>query len=253
MPILGRYGPYFLTSYFVILSLGTLIALAATAYHARRLYLSSWLDGVLLSGGAALAAGRIVFVILNRAYFTENPGKAWAIWQGGINFQAALIAGLLAYIAYLHLTNRPISRYLDLIAPGLAILMAAGWVACWFEGCAYGRETIAGLFAADLPDDFGVMAVRYQTQAIGFLCSAVIAGLSAWQLSDVLPGETTTGRLFWLTLAALTAVQALLTFWRGDPAPIWFGLRADFLVDIIVLTVSLIAAARSGPSDRLAD
>ena len=30
------------------------------------------------------------------------------------------------------------------------------------EGCAYGRETTLGWLAADLPDSFGVYAVRYR-------------------------------------------------------------------------------------------
>ena len=70
-PILGRYGPFFLTNYFVVLAVGILMALAVTAAFSRRLHLPGWIDGVLLGGGAALVAGRVVYVLLNQDYFIE--------------------------------------------------------------------------------------------------------------------------------------------------------------------------------------
>jgi phosphatidylglycerol:prolipoprotein diacylglycerol transferase len=242
IPILGRYGPFFLTSYFVVLGIGTLAALAVTAFYARRLKLPGWIDGVLLAAGVAVLAGRLAFVLLNQDYFGENAGQAWAIWQGGLNAQAALIGGLLTYAGWLHVTHRPRGDYLDLIAPGLAIVFAAGWAACWFEGCAYGRETVPGLLSAALPDDFGVVAMRYQTQTLGFILSAIIAGLASWQLSRRPRSSTQSGFLFWLTLLALTTVHALITLFRGDPAPVWLGLRADLLVDLLVAASGLLAA-----------
>lgn len=250
-PILGRYGPFFLTSYFVVLSLGTIIALAVTTYHARRLELAGWIDGVLLGGAVALVAGRLGYVAMNQAYFRENPGQAWNLWQGGLTYQAALLTGLLAYILWLRLTQRPIGPYLDLIAPGLAILCAAGWAACWFEGCAYGRETIPGLFAADLPDNFGVMAVRYQTQAAGFMLSALVAGPAAWFLSKRPLSKPASGRLFWLTLVALTVVHAFVGLFRGDPGPLLFGIRVDVAVDVGLIAAGLIVAAsrRGSPAE----
>ena len=242
MPILGRYGPFFLTSHFVALGLGTLLALAVTHFHARRLGLTGWIDGVLLGAGIAIVAGRLTFVLLNQDYFSENTALAWSIWQGGLNAQAALLVGLLTYAGWTYLTHRPPGDYFDLIAPGLAIVTVAGWAACWFEGCAYGRETIPGLFSAGLPDDYGVLAVRYQTQALGFLLSAIVAGLASWQLSRRPWGSARSGVLFWLTLAALMAIQALVALFRGDPSPVWFGFRADLLVALLIAGSSLLVA-----------
>lgn len=245
IPILGRYGPYFLTGYFIALGLGALVALAVTAVFARRMRLFSWIDGVLLGAVIALIAGRIVFVFLNTEYFAENPGEAWSVWLGGLNFQAALVAGLLSYLIWLQVSRRPHGAYLDLVAPGLAILFTAGWAGCWMEGCAYGRVTLPGLWSAALPDDFGVLAVRYQTQLAGFLISAVIAIVAAWRLGRGTPSAGGSGALFWLTLAALLTAHAFVTLFRSDLSPIWLGLRADVLVDIILLTLCVVAAVHS--------
>lgn len=241
MPILGRYGPFFLTGYFVVLALGALLSLGLTTVLAQRRVQPGWLDAALIGALAALAAGRVAFVALNPAYFTENPGEAWHVWAGGLNAQAALVAGLLAAALWLRLTRRLVGATLDLLAPGLALLAAAGWLACWFEGCAYGHEAAPGLLTAALPDDFGVVAVRYRTQLAGALMSLLLMAASVWgyarRTTDQQPGL-----LFTLTLAALALVHALVSIFRGDPAPLWIGLRADVVVDGVMMTIALFAA-----------
>lgn len=253
-PIVGRYGPFFLYSYFIILGLGMIVALAVTAVFARQRHTQGWLDGLLLAGLAAIVGGRVVFVILNQAYFVENPGAAWAVWRGGMNFHAALAVGLVVFTIWLWGTKRPAGAYLALIAPGLAVAVAAGWAACWFEGCAYGRVTFPSPLAAALPDEFGVVAVRYQTQAAGFVLTLLVAALATWRLAVLRPNSGPAGQLFWLTLAALGVVHALATLFRGDPSPTWRGTRLDMWVDMlwIVMAVLGFAWARWGRNRLLA-
>lgn len=240
MPILGRYGPFFLTGYFVALTTGVALALITTGVLGRRCRRSGWLDGVLAGGVVGLLAGRLVFVLLNGAYFAENPGQAWFIWQGGLNMQAALLGGLATAVLWWRFTQRPVAPFLDLIAPGLAILFAAGWAACWFEGCAYGREAPPGLLAAPLPDDFGVVAVRYQTQLVGATLSAVVAIMAGWWLWRRPSGARRPALLFLVTLCLLVGGHALVSLLRGDPAPVWWGVRADVVVDLLLVAVSLL-------------
>lgn len=253
-PIVGRYGPFFLYSYFIILGLGMIVALAVTAVFARQRHTQGWLDGLLLAGLAAIVGGRVVFVILNQAYFVENPGAAWAVWRGGMNFHAALAVGLVVFAIWLWLTKRLAGAYLALIAPGLAVAVAAGWAACWFEGCAYGHATVPGAFAAALPDEFGVVAVRYQTQAAGFVLALLVASLAAWRLAALPPNSDASMQLFWVTLAALGMVHILATLFRGDSSPTWRGMRLDLWADLIwvVLAVLGFAWARWGRNRDLA-
>jgi phosphatidylglycerol:prolipoprotein diacylglycerol transferase len=243
MPILGRYGPFFLTGYFVALATGVALALITTAVPGRRLRRSGWLDGVLAGGVAGVLAGRLVFVLLNGSYFAENPGQAWFIWHGGLNMQAALLGGLATAVLWWRFTQRPVAPFLDLIAPGLAILFAAGWAACWFEGCAYGREAAPGILTAPLPDDFGVVAVRYQTQLAGVALSAVVAVLTGWWLWRRPSGARRPALLFLVTLGLLVGGHALVSLFRGDPAPIWWGVRADVVVDVLLVAVLLLLIA----------
>lgn len=228
-PILGRYGPFFLYSYTVVLSLGVLLALMVTLSLARRHKMDGWLDGWLLAGIAAIAVGRLAFVMLNETYFAENPAETWQVWRGGLNVHGVLLSGLLVYWLWARVTGRPFGQYAGLIAPGLALLAAAGWAACWFEGCAYGTEATPAWSTADLPDDFGVYASRYQTQLAGILVSLVIFAAAWWTARrNRLPV------IFWSTLGLLALSHAGIALFRGDPAPVIGGLRLDLVLDLVV-------------------
>jgi phosphatidylglycerol:prolipoprotein diacylglycerol transferase len=237
-PILARYGPYFLYSYTVVLGLGVVVALGLTAVLAQREELSRRLDGALAAAAGALIAGRAVFVWLNRPYFTENPAEAWQLWLGGLNYHGALLGGLAGLWLWARLTGRPFYYYAGLFAPGLALLAAAGWAACAAEGCAYGRAAAPGLLAASLPDDLGVVAVRYRTQLMGALASLVVCGAALWAFRRARPAL-----LFWGTLGGLSLARAVVALGRGDPTPVVAGLRLDLLADLTLLAICLIACA----------
>jgi phosphatidylglycerol:prolipoprotein diacylglycerol transferase len=236
--ILGRYGPYFLYTYTVVLGLGVALALGVTAALARREGPRDWLDGALVAAAGALLAGRAVFVLLNSPYFAENPAEAPRLWLGGLNYHGALLGGLVALWLWARLTGRPAARYLGLFAPGLALLTAFGWAACRFEGCAYGLPTLAGPLAADLPDNLGVFAVRYRTQAFGCAAALIVFAVAWWA-----SGRARPALLFWGVLGGLSLVHAVVALGRGDPAPLVGGPRLDFLVDLALLAVSLLACA----------
>lgn len=240
--ILARYGPYFLYSYTVILGLGLATALGLTAVLARRVALGGWIDGALAAAAGALLGGRAVFVWLNAVYFAENPAEAWQLWLGGLNYHGALIGGLVAMAVWARLTNRPLGRYAGLFAPGLALLAAAGWAACHFEGCAYGRPPDPDLpqtlyfLAGHLPDELGVFAARYRTQLFGALGSLVVFVVALRAFGRARPAA-----LFWGVLGGLSLVRAAVALGRGDPAPVVGGWRLDALVDLSLAAVSLLA------------
>lgn len=243
--ILARYGPYFLYTYTVVLGLGLVLALVMTAALARRQAAVAWPDGALVAAAGALLLGRVVFVWLNAEYFSENPAEAWQLQLGGLNYHGALLGGLAALGLWARLTGRSFYRYAGLFAPGLALLVAGGWAACGFEGCAYGRvvapgDGVAGILAGNLPDNLGVFALRYRTQAVGLLMSLVVfmAAFRAY-------GRVPPARLFWATLAGLSLVRVVVALGRGDPAPVVGGWRLDLLVDLSLLGVGLIAAYRA--------
>jgi phosphatidylglycerol---prolipoprotein diacylglyceryl transferase len=225
-PILGRYGPFFFYSYTAVLGSVLLLALALVRAPARRSFGHHWWHGVTLALLAGLIAGRAGFVASHLDYFRVHADESWQLWQGGLSYHTALAAGLITLLLWCRRHGFSFYRLAALLAPAALLWGAAGWAACWLEGCAYGREAPLGWLAADLPDEFGVYAVRYHTQLLG-VALTLLAALLVWRLRPRLPASS----LFWLALALASGSRALVSLWRGDPTPEIAGWRLDTIVD----------------------
>jgi prolipoprotein diacylglyceryltransferase len=192
---------------------------------------------VLVTALAGVLGGRLGFVLGQWDYFGERPVEIGDIWQGGLSYHGALLAGLVALWLWCRWRKRSFYAYAALFVPSLALLSAFGWLACWLEGCAYGREAVLDgtiwvrWVTADLPDSFGVFALRYQTQLAGLVSSLLLFGLAWWG-----HGRWPAARLFWFTLFALSTVHTVLYFWRGDVTNINLMLNGTFaLLSLILL------------------
>ena len=165
---------------------------------------------------------RLGFLALNSGYFAERPSELTHLWQGGQTGYGALIGGLVGLALWCWWQKRPFLPYATLFSPGLLLLITTGWAACWVEGCAYGQTTRLGPFAANLPDPYGIFAVRYQTQLLGVGLNLLVLGFVwLWQK------RWDYGRLFPLTLLLANLIHLGLTLLRADPAPHLAGWRLD--------------------------
>ncbi|MFN2137412.1 MAG: prolipoprotein diacylglyceryl transferase family protein [Candidatus Promineifilaceae bacterium] len=235
-PILARYDSIFIYTFTVVLALGVSLAVYVTAELTRRRPAPAWFDALLWTFAAAIAGGRLGFILGQWSYFQENPLEIWQVWRGGLSYHGALLAGLAGLLLWSMANDRSFYRYAALFAPGLALIAVFGWAACWFDGCAYGRETIIGPLAADLPDTFGVFALRFRTQLAGLLLSVIAFGLILW-LSPRLPDA----QLFCSALLLLSLAHLLPGLYRGDPLLSIGRIRLDLLLDAL-LVLSAVSA-----------
>ena len=241
VPIFGRYGPFFLYGYSVALGLGLVAGLGLTAWLVRTKAHSGWVDGALLGLVAGVMGGRLGFVVGQRVYFRERPFETLDIWQGGLSYHGALLAGLLALWLWCVWGKRPFYTYAALFAPTIVLLNAFGWLACYWEGCAYGREAVLDgtvwlrWLTADLPDDFGVFGLRYQTQLVGILLSLLVFAVVWWGAN----GRWSPPYLFWFSLFALSIIHTLLYFGRGGVTNVDLTLNVGLaLLSLILLQYS---------------
>lgn len=234
-PILARYGPFFLYSFTAAMGLGIAAAFALAYRQVQRRPFPGWADALLLALGLGLPGGRLGFVIGHWDYYQGRLGEIWQIGQGGYSYHTALVTGMIALWLYSRRQRQPMGAYLGLFAPGLAMMSAFGWGACWLEGCAYGADGTLPLLTGNLPDSFGVFALRYQTQLLGLLTSLTV---SLWALRQ--QGKREPAQLFWLTFLCLAACQAVISLFRGDDALHLGTLRLDTILDTILALSSLI-------------
>jgi len=234
-PILARYGSLFIYSYTVVWALGIIAGIGLLAWMARYNFVPDWFDLLLIVFVTAILGGRIGFILLRLDYFQERPSEIWHIWQGGLSYHAALLAGLFALAIWTIWKKRSFYRYTALLAPAFALVTVFGWTACWLEGCAYGREAIFGPLVADLPDDFGVFALRYQSQMVGIFLTLLAFFIILWLQKRLLPGP-----LFLISLAAVSLAHLLVTLLRGDPTIYIGSLRLDTLLNSLLVFISLL-------------
>jgi phosphatidylglycerol:prolipoprotein diacylglycerol transferase len=236
-PILTRYGSFFLYSFTVVLSIGIMAGLGLAARRARRLLTNAgWLDTFLAGLVTSLIGGRIGFVWLEWGYFQERPHQILQIWRGGLTYHGVLLAGLLGGWGWCVWRKRPFLQDADLLAPSIALVSAFGWLACWLDGCGYGRLAPAGsLLAANLPDHLGIYDWRYQTQLLGLGLSLLVFALALIGSRRWAQGQT-----FYMVLLGLSLGRIGISFLRGDTAVPIGALRVDTLLDVALALLSLI-------------
>lgn len=241
IPLLDRIGPFFIYSYTVVLGFGILAATGLTGWLAKKEQVKNWFDAVLICLIFGVIGGRFGFVLANWDYFQDHTAFIHKLWQGGYSYLGALFAGILGLWLWCLWQKRPFRQvqgspfptYIDLLAPGYALLCAFGWLACWYAGCAYGLETNIGSFAADLPDEFGIFAVRYQTQMMGMIGSLVVFVFIMLTRSHWRPGQ-----LLWLTLGLLGLLNMGISLLRGDPMPMIDTYRLDLIINGTIVLIS---------------
>lgn len=209
-PILGRTAFGFIYTYTAVFAVTILISLGLTA-RLNRHRIPGWMDTAVFIMFMAWLGARVGFIAANWAYYQERPSEMWQLWQGGLSYHGALLAGFAALAVWCMVRKRPFAALAALFAPALVLIHAGGWLACYWEGCAYGAETTIGPFAGNLPDTFGIFAVRYQTQLAGFLLCLLALALILW-----LRTRLNNWQLIGTTLLLLTLIHLSVSHFRGD-------------------------------------
>jgi phosphatidylglycerol:prolipoprotein diacylglycerol transferase len=243
-PTVLQLGPFSVSSYAALISVAILAGLFVTFLESRSRGQDSvsTMDAALWSLVGGVIGGRIVYIVLYWPYFATHPREVISFSRGGLAFQGAFIAGLLALTAYSLWNGKSFWGLADTIAPGLALGQALGWVGCLMRGCGYGLVA-TGPLAYDLKDSYGILAFRYPTQAMISLLNlgifVILLSLSRTRARSRLPS----GALAALYLALNSAGLFMLEFLRADETLYVGTLRWSQIVEVVELAAALLALA----------
>ncbi len=250
-PILFRFGSTIIYTYTILLDVGLVCGLVVACLEGKRRGMAPEriMDAALWAVVAGVAGGRIGYVLANQEYFAENFREAFYIWEGGLAFQGAFLAGLLALFLYSAYHKLPFLALADTAALGLALGQVFGWLGCLMSGCAYGLEThgttsILAHLSLDLPDIYGIHALRFATQPLASVLSLGIF-LLLWaarrhQLSDSTQNNLSSGFAFTVYLLLYASGQLLLEFTRGDEAIYWGPWRVSQWIYLTEAALALV-------------
>lgn len=153
MPTGFSIGPLYVHFYGVIIMLGALAAAFVADWNARRQGMKNdlvWdmLPWLLIAGiiGARLwhiftPPPSMVERGIDTMYYLTHPLEAIAIWNGGVGIPGAVIGGALALWLYTRKYKLNFLRWIDIIAPGLALAQAIGRWGNFINQEIYGAPT----------------------------------------------------------------------------------------------------------------
>ena len=233
--------------------------------HPRGQVVNIYLGGLVLG----ILGARLFHVALNWDYFTDNRAEIWVIGAGGLDWHGAVLGGMIGLALVLWMQNSVLSwavrhhyvqtevtrqsfnRLVASLILALPLIGLGGWVGCLAAGCGYGKEVdslanYSRWATSELVDVFGIVAPRYNTPYFGMaLCGlALIIGLVMLVLGRKSPPDALKGRRFWWLLAFMSAGMFMIGFYRADHTLVFFGLRGDQIVDVIMALWSAVVALR---------
>jgi phosphatidylglycerol:prolipoprotein diacylglycerol transferase len=247
-PIFWQWNGFTISTYAVWMTIGliaaTLVSLAvARQYHLRSAYV---LDAILAAVVAGVLAARAGYVIINWAYYQDHAAEILRLWQGGLNWQAGLIGGSIGAWLVARRTQPSVPMtLLDILAIGLPLGIACGWIGSYFSATAYGAELFSGdrvfFLARDLPDAYGLSNPRWPTQIIGAAWALLLFVLMWFTRRK----DWAAGTRYWCVIAVYSLGALLIGFTRGDDVPHFYGWRVDQLLDALLVAAGVIGLWRA--------
>jgi phosphatidylglycerol:prolipoprotein diacylglycerol transferase len=232
---LTTIGPWTLQTYTVVLALAIGATVTFGVLRAGR-RAGALVDVGLGALACGLALARLEHVLLNWNYFAYAVHEAFQINAGGLDWHGAVIGGLIGGAAVARWRRVDAHEILEVMTLGLPLIALAGWYGCWAAHCAYGVEvdTLAHFpswAVSESADVYGMAAPRYNTQVFGQWLAAALMVVAAILLWRQRVG-------FWLMLGLFSVGMFVIGFFRGDYAPMLYGLRLDQWLDAVVGAVS---------------
>lgn len=240
-PVLLRIGHFRLGWYGVAVGLAIAIALLVARSEARRHRLD--FNAVLPVAAWAAAGGfvgaRLLFVLDHWSTFSADPLRSFAVQEGGLAIQGALIGGFVSAFLYARSARLPVLTLADLAAPAIVLGQAVGRLGCLVTGDALGAPT-------SLP--WGVVYVNpaAMAQQLGVALQPVFAYEALWDLAVFALLWTVRGRvrqpglLFALYLGLYGAGKFGLTFFRQERVWAWGLQEAQFLAVVLLIGAGVI-------------
>ncbi|HIE12809.1 MAG TPA: prolipoprotein diacylglyceryl transferase [Desulfotomaculum sp.] len=248
-PVLFHIGDYAVHSYGVMLAVAVMAGVLAGEREAGRRgidpdYVFNLAAILVISG---IIGSRIAYVLIEWPRFAGEPGAVLRIWDGGLSYYGALIAGLPLLWLYGRAKGVRFGEAADIAALGLAAGYPLARIGCFLNGCCYGKPADLP-WAVAFPFD-GVP--RHPTQlyavAIGIVIFLALRHLSKQKR---FPGE-----LAYLYLIFYGTYRFGIEFLRvSPPAGAYLTLGQVFSLAVVCLAVTLlilrVRALQKQPFDR---
>jgi phosphatidylglycerol:prolipoprotein diacylglycerol transferase len=238
-------GEYTLRFYAMSLMAGILAAAVLIAYRAKKAGEDKdilW-DGLVWVVVAGIVGARIYHVLtpppsmgITVLDYLSDPGRAIAIWKGGLGVPGALIGGGIAAYVYTRRRGVDFWKWADFIAPGVALGQAVGRLGNYFNQELYGKPTDLPWAVTISPENRlpGYQAYSrfhpmflYEMILNLLICSGLI-----W-IGDRYTEKLRAGDLLGLYVIFYSVGRFVLEFWKLDAPAFGQGLTIAQVLSIV--------------------
>jgi phosphatidylglycerol:prolipoprotein diacylglycerol transferase len=142
-PILVQIGALTIRWYGLLIASAVLIGVTLSQYLAKRRHVNPEIisDLAIWLTIGAIPAARLYYVLFEWSNYANNPGKIFAIWEGGIAIHGAILGGVVAALIFCRLRKISFWQVADLVAPALILGQAIGRWGNFFNSEAFGSPT----------------------------------------------------------------------------------------------------------------
>jgi len=189
---------------------------------------------ILISLVTGVLGARLAFIARYPAPFMSNPLNALALSPQMLDTAGGLGAGFIAGLIYGQRKKLQLWDLLDILTPGLAVMMVAIGFNHLASGSHYGVTT-------DLPwalDLWG--AKRHPSQVYEILAAALVFGLVLWIVTKDHLTNPVEGTLFWGFLAVSAINRLFLEHYQAISPVILTRFRLPQIVAWLILAISLL-------------
>lgn len=235
-PILVRIGHFGLGWYGIAVGAAITVALVVARREALRRNIDP--DAVLWVAIWALVGGfigaRALFVVDHWSTYASDPLRSFAVREGGLAIQGALLGGLVAGALAARWRGLPVLVLADTAAPAAVLGQAIGRLGCLFTGDALGAPT-------SLPWGVSYTNAASMAPQLGVPLQPVFAYEAAWALAvfALLWALRTRawhpGQLFAMYLGLYAAGKFGLTFFRQERVWAWGLQEAQFAAALLLI------------------
>lgn len=132
----------------VALIAGLLVAVGMAKLRRERV---DPLAGILLLGLlTGMIGARVCYVAFTRGFYAPDPGRVFAVWEGGLALHGGLLGAMLATLIYTYSRELSFWTWADICAPGLILGQAIGRVGDVLNNQDFGKPS-GSTWAATIP------------------------------------------------------------------------------------------------------
>ncbi|MBI2154061.1 MAG: prolipoprotein diacylglyceryl transferase, partial [Candidatus Rokubacteria bacterium] len=221
LPIPG-YGPLTLTIrwYGVLMASAMALGLWLAYRDARRRGVDP--EELLKTSELALLGGlvgaRLYYVAFSWDYYSRALWKILAVWEGGLAIHGGILGGLLLGGLYTWWRSLPLPRYLDIIAPSLALGQGIGRWGNFFNEEAFGTPTALPwklyISPPHRPLPYAQEEFFHPTFLYESLWDLLVFGLLVWVFRDRVARAPAC--LFWIYVGLYSVGRLVVEGFRTD-------------------------------------